>query len=378
MALARLLGRPALVALAGGVMALAACGGTASTGGTPAPTQTAGNVTVRVGNPSKPVTLMEDGSSLLAPYLQKLVDPLKADYSNITLAPAAGGSGKGISDAISGTVQMGGSDAYLSDAQAAQNPDVLNIPIAISAQSVDYNLPGVDSLKLSGDVVARIYMGKITRWNDPAIAALNSGASLPATTIVPVRRVDSSGDTFIFTSLLNATNTDWQNGPGFGTTVTWPAVPGEVTANGNPAMVQVCKQTPGCIAYIGVSVRSTAQQAGLGEAMLQNKAGQFVKPEIANIAAAVTARAATIPADLRASLIYADGAQSYPIVNYEYLMVKATQPDADTALAIRSFLAWAMDPTKGATDTNLGAVNFVALPQTVVPKVWAAIAKIQP
>ena len=359
-------------------MTLTACGGTASTSNTPAPTPTAANVTVKVGNPSKPVTIMEDGSSLVLPYLQKMVDPLKTDYANITLAPAAGGSGKGISDAISGAVQMGGSDAYLSDAQAAQNPDILNIPIAISAQSVDYNVPGVDSLKLSGDVLAKIYMGKVTKWNDPAIAALNSGANLPATAIVPVRRVESSGDTFIFTSLLNATSTDWQNGPGFGTTITWPAVPGEVTAQGNPGMVQVCKQTPGCIAYIGVSVRSTAQQAGLGEAMLQNKAGQFVKPEIANITAAVTAKASTIPTDLRASLIYADGAQSYPIVNYEYLVLKATQSDADTALAIRSFLTWAIDPKKGATDTNLQAVNFVALPQTVVPKVRAAIAKVTP
>jgi phosphate transport system substrate-binding protein len=358
---------------------IAACGGTGGGGGTastPTPAPTA--VSIKVGNPTKAVTVSESGSSLMLPYLQKMVDPIHTTYSNVTLAPAAGGSGKGISDAISGTVLMGGSDAYVSDAQAAQNPTLLNIPIAVSAQSVDYNVPGLSNVKLSGDVLAKIYMGKITKWNDPAIASLNSGVTLPGTTIVPVRRVDSSGDTFIFTSFLSATNSDWSNGPAFGTTVTWPAVQGEVTASGNPGMVQVCGQTPGCVAYIGVSVRTTAKTAGLGEAMLQNKAGQFVTPEPANITAAVSAKASTIPDDLRASLIYADGKDSYPIVNYEYLMIKSGQADADTALAVRSFLAYAIDPAMGASTTNLGAVNFVALPTNVVPKVKAAIAKIQP
>jgi phosphate transport system substrate-binding protein len=367
--------RLALLA-AGMAAALAACGGTGSTSNTPAPTPTP--VSVKVGNPTKAVTVSESGSSLLLPYLQKMIDPVNAAYSNITLAPTAGGSGKGISDAIAGNVVMGGSDAYLSNGQATQNPDLLNIPIAISAQAVNYNLPGVDNLKLSGNVLAMIYMGKITKWNDPAIAALNSGVTLPTTTIVPVRRVDSSGDTFIFTSLLSATNTDWSNGPAFNTTITWPAVQGEVTASGNPGMVQACKQTPGCVAYIGVSVEQTAISAGLGEAMLQNKAGSFVQPTQAAITAAVTAQVSSIPGDLRASLIYGDGAQSYPIVNYEYLMVKSTQSDADTALAVRTFLTYAIDPTKGATTANLQAVDFVSLPTTVVPKVKAAIAKITP
>jgi len=214
------------------------------------------------------VTVREDGSSLVYPYLQKMVAPLAQAYPNITLAPAAGGSGKGISDAIAGAVDMGGSDAYLSAGQAAQNPGLLNIPIAISAQAINYNLPGVADLKLSGDVLAKIYMGKITRWNDGAIAALNPGVNLPSTTIVPVRRVDSSGDTFIFTSLLAATNGDWKSGPDFGTTVTWPAVGNELTASGNPAMVQTCKNTPGCVAYIGVSAEQSALAANLGEAQL--------------------------------------------------------------------------------------------------------------
>ena len=122
---------------------------------------------------------------------------------------AAGGSGKGQTDAISGAVDMGGSDAYLSAGQVSANPGIMNIPIAVSAQAVNYNLPGISNLKLSGSVIAQIYSGTITSWNDAAIAALNTGVTLPATPIVPVRRVDSSGDTFIFTSFLSATSTTW-------------------------------------------------------------------------------------------------------------------------------------------------------------------------
>lgn len=328
------------------------------------------------GNPASAVTLNEDGSTLIYPYLQELVTPLHSAFSNITLNPGPGGSGKGISDAIAGTMQMGGSDAYLSSSQLASNPGLMNVPIVISAQAVNYNLAGVSNLKLSGDVLAKMYEGKITKWNDPAIAALNPGVSLAATTVVPVRRVDASGDTFIFTSLLSDTNSAWKNGPAFGTSVTWPAAPGELTANGNPGMVQTCHATPGCIAYIGVSVEASAQSDGLGEAMLQNQAGNFVLPTQPNIEAAVTAGSTNVPDDLAAPLIYEPGAQSYPIVNFEYIIVKSQQSSADVAQAIRAFLTWAIDPNGGSTPSYLGKEDFVALPTSVVPKVQAAIAKI--
>lgn len=374
--------RAILIVMASAV-ALAACGSstpTASNNNSTTTTAAATTTTaaLNIGNPTSAVTLNEDGSSLLYPFLQELVTPLHTAYSNITLAPAPGGSGKGISDAISGTVQFGGSDAYLSAGQISTNPGLMNIPIVVSAQAVNYNLPGVSNLKLSGDVLAKIYQGKIAKWNDPAIAALNSGVTLPATTIVPVRRVDSSGDTFIFTSFLSATNTAWQNGPAFGTTVTWPAAPGELTASGNPGMVQTCKATPGCVAYVGVSAEASAQAAGLGEAMLQNKAGSFVQPTADTITAAATAGSGSIPDNLAAPLIYEGGAQSYPIVNFEYIVVKSTQSSADVAKAIRTFLAFAMDPNGGSSSQYLQKEDFVALPDSVVPKVKAAIAKITP
>lgn len=322
------------------------------------------------------MTLNEAGSSLLYPFLQELVAPLKQKYPNISLSPAAGGSGKGISDAISGAADLGGSDAYLSPGQLAQNSALMNIPVVVSAQAVNYNVAGVKDLKLSGDVLAQMYQGKITTWNDPAIAKLNPGKTLPATKVVPVRRVDSSGDTFLFTSFLSATNPTWKSGPSFGTTVTWPAVSSEVTAKGNPGMVQTCKSTPGCVAYVGVSAESDAKKAGLGEAMLQNKDGKFLQPVPAAITAAANAGAGGIPANLAQSLIYEPGAMSYPITNFEYLVVKAQQSSGDKALAIRSFLSFAMDPAGGSAPNLLAKEGFVALPSSVTPKAKAAVAKI--
>jgi phosphate transport system substrate-binding protein len=293
------------------------------------------------------------------------------------LAPAGGGSGQGVNDAISGASILGGSDAYLSDGQAMQNPDLLDVPIAVSAQAVNYNLPGVDGLRLSGDVIARIYEGRIGTWDDPAIKKLNPGISLPGRPIVPIHRSDASGDTFLFTSFLTAANTDWRDGPAYSTTVTWPSVQGARTATSNPTMVQACSQTPGCIAYVGISAEATAINAKLGEARLQNRAGQFLQPTPATITAAkAAAGAGSIPPDLRVSLIDEDGAQSYPIVNYEYLMVRQQQATHDTALAVRTFLAWAIDPGKGSSPADLATVGFVALPDSVVPWVRAAIAKV--
>jgi phosphate transport system substrate-binding protein len=368
-------------------LAVAACSSSskpASTGSTttaasdttaPSTTGGGGSSSVQTGNPSSSVTLNEDGSSLLYPFLQVLETPLHTQYSNVTLNAAAGGSGKGISDATSGTVQMGGSDAYLSPSQLAANSSLMNIPIVISSQDVNFNLHGISSLKLSGDVIAKMYMGQIKTWNDPAIAALNSGVSLPSTPVVPVRRVDSSGDTFIFTSFLSATNQAWSNGPSLGTTVTWPPVTGELTANGNPGMVQTCSATPGCIAYVGVSAESSAVSAGLGAAMLQDKDGNFISDTTATVESAVNAGSGSVPANLAAPLIYEPG-NSWPIVNFEYIIVKKTQPSSDTALAIRDFLTFAMDPNGGSSPQCLNKESFVALPSAVVPKVDAAIASI--
>ena len=365
-----------------GAVLVSACGSTSTV--TAPPTSAASSASssptaaaVQTGNPTGPQTLSEAGSSLLYPYLQKLAPGISAAFPNITLPPAAGGSGTGQSEALSGTIDLGGSDAYLSSAQVTANPGSLNIPIAVSAQAVNYNLPGITNLKLSGSVIAQIYEGTITTWNNAAIATLNPGVTLPSTPIIPIRRSDSSGDTFIFTSFLSATNPTWSSGPSFGTTVSWPTVASELTASGNPAMVDTLHTTPGGIAYVGVSVEGTALVDGLGEAELENASGSYVQPETTTITAAVTAGATNVPASLAASLIYETGAQAYPIVNFEYLIINPSKiTSSDTALAIRTFIEWAISSTGGATQDNLSAVGFVPLPTTVVPLVNTAVAQI--
>jgi len=365
-----------------GAVLVSACGSTSTV--TAPPTSAASSASssptaaaVQTGNPTGPQTLSEAGSSLLYPYLQKLAPGISAAFPNITLTPAAGGSGTGQSEALSGTIDLGGSDAYLSSAQVTANPGSLNIPIAVSAQAVNYNLPGITNLKLSGSVIAQIYEGTITTWNNAAIATLNPGVTLPSTPIIPIRRSDSSGDTFIFTSFLSATNPTWSSGPSFGTTVSWPTVASELTASGNPAMVDTLHTTPGGIAYVGVRVEGTALVDGLGEAELENASGSYVQPETTTITAAVTAGATNVPASLAASLIYETGAQAYPIVNFEYLIINPSKiTSSDTALAVRTFIEWAISSTGGATTDNLNAVGFVPLPTTVIPLVNTAVAQI--
>jgi phosphate transport system substrate-binding protein len=355
-----------------GTLAVVACGSTSSTPPTSSDASSGkAPVVVPTGNPTSAVTLSESGSSLLLPYLQELVAPLTTAYPNITLAPSGGGSGKGISDAIAGNSVMGGTDAYLSPGQFSANPTLANIPIAISAQGIWANLPGISSLKLSGDVIAKIYQGSITKWNDPAIAALNTGVTLPSTTITPLVRQGTSGDTFLFTSFLSATNSTWSSGPGFGTSVTWPKVSTEGSASSNPGMVAACHA--GCIAYIGVSASAAATSAGLVQAQVENKSGNFLQPTPSTISAAVSAGAGSIPANLALSLIYQGGAQSYPIVNFEYVAVNTTQSSSDLALALRTFLEWTIDPNGGSQAQYLSKENFVGLQASVPASVLRAI-----
>jgi phosphate transport system substrate-binding protein len=201
------------------------------------------------------VSLVETGSSLLYPLFNIWVPHFEKAHPGVKVTTQSTGSGAGIAQAISGVVQVGASDAYMSDQQIKQNPDILNIPLAISAQAINYNLPGLNNkhIKFSGPVLAGIYTGKITKWNDPAIEKLNPGLKLPEHQIIPVHRTDGSGDTFIFSQYLDFSTPSWANTVGYGTTVSWPAVQGGLGANGNPGMVEALKQNPYAIAYIGVS-----------------------------------------------------------------------------------------------------------------------------
>jgi phosphate transport system substrate-binding protein len=322
-------------------------------------------------------SLSETGSTLLYPLFNEWAPAYKAQFSNVTITTAGTGSGTGISAAAAGTVDIGASDAYLSSADTAKYPGLENIPLAISAQQVNYNLPGLSSsthLKLDGTVLAEMYQGKITTWNNSAIAALNPGVKLPAAKVVPIHRSDSSGDTFLFTTYLSKQDPGWASSVGYGTTVAWPPVSSALAFKGNSGMVTGCKDNPGCVAYIGISYLGKTQAAGLGEAQLKNGSGSYLLPNAASITAEASAFASSTPASGAISLIDGSAAGGYPIVNYEYAIVNTRQPSAATATTIKAFLNWAL--TSGNSAAYLSKVNFQPLPSSVVSISDALIGKI--
>jgi phosphate transport system substrate-binding protein len=366
-----------LSALAASAVALAACSSSPSaTSSTTSTTTAAVSLQSLQKWPITSVALQETGSSLLFPLFNLWTAQIQKEWPSVSITTAATGSGTGISSAAAGTVNIGASDAYLSQGQVQQYPGLENIPLAISAQQVNYNVPGVTGhLKLDGPTIAAIYQGKIVKWNDAKIAALNTGVTLPNIPIVTVHRSDSSGDTFLFSSFLTASDpADWTLPPG--TTVAWPAVTGAVAAQGNGGMVQACQKNPGCIAYIGVSYLSQATAAGLGYASLKNKSGNFELPTQATTGAAAASFANSTPATGAVSMIFGPATDGYPIVNYEYAIVPSKQPNALAAQATKAVLAWAIDPNGGNAPTYLDQVNFVALPTPVVSISTKLISKV--
>lgn len=322
--------------------------------------------------------MLETGSTLLYPLFNIWVPAYSKTHPNVQITTQGTGSGTGISEAAAGIAQIGASDAYMSNAEVERDKGILNIPLAISSQMVNYNLPGFNNthLNLSGPVLAGIYSGKISHWDDPEIKKLNPGVNLPNQAIIPVHRTDGSGDTFIFTQYLSFSTPSWAKEPGYGTTVSWPPVQGGIGAEGNPGMVNAVKNNPYSIAYIGISYENATSSAGLGTAALENRARKFVLPTEQTMEAAVNATAPETPSNERISLIFAPGEDSYPIINYEYAIVREYQPNQQLAQSLKSFLDWAISPEGGSAPQFLKAVNFVALPPRIASLSKQQIAEI--
>jgi phosphate transport system substrate-binding protein len=260
------------------------------------------------------------------------VDPsVRFNYQSI-------GSGGGINLLINRTVDMGASDAPLNDEQIKRAPGpILEFPSVMGAVVLTYNLPTVkQALRLTGPLIASIYLGKVTKWNDPAIAALNPGVSLPDTQIVTCHRSDGSGTTYIFTDYLSKVDPDWQKGPGKATSVRWPDGLGGKGSEGVTALVE---QTTGAIAYVELTY---ALANKLAVAEIQNSAGNWIKPALEGVTAAAASAAANMPADFRVSITNAPGADSYPLSSFTWLLVYARQPDHARGVALVKFLNWAL------------------------------------
>ena len=336
-------------------------------------------VTFGTSHAAADVNILETGSSLVYPLFNLWVPVYTKSNPGVKITTQSTGSGTGISQAVEGIAQIGASDAYMSDAMMKKNSNMLNIPLCISSQMVNYNLPGLnrEHLKLSGPVLAGIYEGTITKWNDRAIAGLNPGVKLPDRTIIPVHRTDGSGDTFIFTQYLSFSTPEWANKLSYGTTISWPAVSGGLGAVGNPGMITAIKDNPYSIAYIGTSYQEAIEKNGLGTAMLKNRDGQFLLPTAKTAADAAAVMVSKTPRDERVSLIFAAGANSYPIINYEYAIVSKKQPSAAMASELQKLFTWAMSPAGGSSPHFMTELHFTPLPAPVVKLSAAQIAEIQ-
>ncbi|MDQ2874064.1 MAG: phosphate ABC transporter substrate-binding protein PstS [Actinomycetota bacterium] len=340
---------------------LAACG---SSGSTASSSSAAASAAPAASSGGGAATLSETGSTLMFPLFGAWQAAYATAVPTVTITSGGTGSGTGIADAATGTVTIGASDAYLSASQQAQYKGLINIPLTVAAVMVNYNVPGVTKpINLNGTVLAKIYSGKITTWNDKAITALNPGVSLPAVKIVTLHRADSSGSTFLFTSYLSDQDAAGWASSNVGTTITWPSAPGSLAETGSGGMVSGCGSTKGCLAYIGISYLAKTRAASLGEAALANKASKFVQPTSTAINAALATFSATTPATGSQSLIDTTAATGYPIINYEYAVVKKTQPSAASAAALKAFLKWTL--TSGASSAFLSAVGFEPLPANV-------------
>jgi phosphate transport system substrate-binding protein len=309
------------------------------------------------------LTLTETGSTLAYPLFTIWATEYARTHPGVRITSGATGSGVGIAQAVSGAVQIGLSDAYMSDTQAARNPTIINVPMAISALTVNYNLPGLNTtnLKLDGPTLAGIYSGKIRMWDDRTIAMLNPGARLPHHVIVPIRRADGSGDTFVFTQYLTFSTASWENQVGFGASPNWPAMAGRLQAVGNAGILSAIQKIPYSISYLGVSFHGGVAKAGIGTALLKSYSGQFLLPTPQTIAAAAASLGPRTPADERLTLVNAPGANAYPLINYEYAIVSTRQANPATADAVRRFLLWAIAPDE-TNETLLEGQHFIALP----------------
>jgi phosphate transport system substrate-binding protein len=288
------------------------------------------------------------------------IDPsVRFNYQSI-------GSGGGQEQILAQTVDFGASDGPMSDVNLAKAPaKLLHIPTVAGAVVVTYNLPGAPILKLEGSIIADIFRGKITSWNDPRIARLNPGLRLPGTDVIVVHRSDGSGTTYIFTDYLSNVSKDWETHVGRNGSVKWPTGLG---AKGNEGVAGQVKQLPGTIGYIELAY---AHQNKLPAAEIKNSAGGFIEPSLESINAAWAT--AKIPEDFRFSMVNPPGEKAYPISGATWLLAYEEQEDAAKGKKLVEFLEWAL--TKG--EAMAAALDYAPLPPEVQTKVLARIKTIK-
>ena len=305
------------------------------------------------------VALTGAGSTFVNPIFQKWFSDY-AKQTGVKINYQSIGSGGGIRQLSEGTVDFGATDGPMSDAEMAKaKGPILHIPVVLGAVVISYNLPGVTKpLNLTGDVLSGIFLGKIVKWNDARIQALNPGVKLPAKDVLVVHRTDGSGTTYIFTDYLTTVSKDWAAGPGRGKEVKWPVGLG---GKGNEGVSGQIRQIPGAIGYIELAY---AKENNLPYALVRNRAGRFIAPSIASTTAAAAGAAGNLPAntDFRISIVDAAGAESYPISSFSWAIVYQHQTDAKKGKALTDMLRWALHTGQ----TSSPSLFYAPLPANMV------------
>lgn len=315
---------------------------------------------------SGPMLINGAGATFPYPLYSKWFDEYARVDPSVRFNYQSIGSGGGQKQILEQTVDFGASDGPMSDANLAKAPrKLLHIPTVAGAVVVTYNLPGAPKLKLDGPVLADIFLGKITKWNDPRLVDLNPGVSLPNTDLIVVHRSDGSGTTYIFTDYLTTVSPDWAKQVGHNTSVRWPVGLG---AKGNEGVAGQVKQLPGTIGYVELAY---AHQNTLPFADMKNADGKLITPTIESITEALAT--AKIPDDFRFSMVNAPGPSAYPIAGATWLLVYQDQPDHEKGQKLVQFLEWAM--TKG--EGMAAALDYAPLPDNVRERVLARIKTIK-
>jgi phosphate transport system substrate-binding protein len=305
------------------------------------------------------------GATFPYPIYNKWFTEYAALHPGVHINYQSIGSGGGIKQASEGTVDFGASDGPMNDQQLADAKiKLMHIPTVLGAVVPVYNIPGATSLNFSPEVIAGVYLGKITKWNDPRIAKDNPGVNLPEKPILPVYRSDGSGTTYIFTDYLSKISPEWQSGSGKGTSVKWPTGIGQ---KGNEGVAGMVRQAPFSIGYVELIY---ALQNKMEYGTVKNADGKFIKATPDAVTAAAAAAAKTMPADYRVSITNAHGAESYPISSFTWLLIPTHFADPAKGKAVADFLVWMLDNGEG----EASGMGYAPLPKQVQDMVRKSIA----
>ncbi len=302
------------------------------------------------------------GATFPYPIYSKWFTEYSGAHPGVEINYQSIGSGGGIQQVTAGIVDFGASDMPMTDAAlAASKVKLIHIPTVLGAVVPIFNVPGVTDLRFSGDVLADIYLNKITNWNDPRIAKDNPGVKLPDQKIIVVHRSEGSGTTFIFSDYLSKVSADWKGGPGVGSAINWPT---GVAGKGSEGVAGYVRQLPGAIGYVELIY---AIQNHIAYGAMKNAAGNYLKGSIETVTAA--AATAKIPADYRVSITNAPGPNAYPLSSFTYLLIPAQPTDAAKEKVIKDMLSWAIKSGEG----EVSSLSFAPLPDSLAEQVLKTI-----